>query len=329
MKKHYKYFMALVGMVVALLISVPVIAKYHTGPIDYTNIEQYQFNKITQEDLQDLPTLTRYYHEISQNAANSTDSAVFSDLFITVVTEAVEDEQYSEIPQILVETDQLLARKVKAFEAKFGADELGRPYIIFTPNTNVNMDEGPVPPLTEAEYQKVKEFAQVAQFPTYEEYKLAWIDLDWMYLLKDHILSMAMTYIPDKQPMSYDYRGLRIHDYANHGQWIINNWYQELYVNDNSEAEFVWYYLNQDGFALQEEWLHQGVWYYFDSNYRMQTGWLNLCGTWYYFKDNGAMCDDEWIPYNGAWYYFKADGSMAANETINGWTFNTSGACVN
>ena len=46
----------------------------------------------------------------------------------------------------------------------------------------------------------------------------------------------------------------------------------------------------------------------------MQTGWLNLDGTWYYLNADGSMACDTWI----GTYYVDASGSWV----IEGWQQN-------
>ena len=66
----------------------------------------------------------------------------------------------------------------------------------------------------------------------------------------------------------------------------------------------------------------------------MQTGWLNLDGTWYYLNTDGSMAKDIWIgtyyvDANGAWYYFDANGYMLANTTTpDGYYVDENGAWI-
>lgn len=46
----------------------------------------------------------------------------------------------------------------------------------------------------------------------------------------------------------------------------------------------------------------------------MQTGWLNLNGTWYYLHSNGAMASATWLQLGGEWYYVTGSGNM-----VTGW----------
>ncbi len=59
-----------------------------------------------------------------------------------------------------------------------------------------------------------------------------------------------------------------------------------------------------------------GKTYYFDSNYKMATGWKKVNGTWYYFNDYGAAVVKIWLKSGGKWYYLQEDGTMATNKWI-------------
>ena len=59
----------------------------------------------------------------------------------------------------------------------------------------------------------------------------------------------------------------------------------------------------------------------------MQTGWINVNGTWYYTNASGAM-QTGWINDNGTWYYCNASGAMLANTTVDGYVLGANGAWV-
>ena len=104
------------------------------------------------------------------------------------------------------------------------------------------------------------------------------------------------------------------------------------------------YYLNPKTGRRQTGWLClDGVWYYFDKNAKMVTGWC-LCndGYWYYFdKDTGAIhrgwlqygnyryylrednarVQTGWKKIDGNWYYFWDSGKMAT-----AWAYCSDGA---
>ncbi len=88
-----------------------------------------------------------------------------------------------------------------------------------------------------------------------------------------------------------------------------------------------WYYFQSSG-AMQTGWMQSGkAWYYFQSSGAMATGWQKISGKWYYFQSSGAM-QTGWMQSGKTWYYFKSSGAMAAGETVNGYTFDSSGAWV-
>ena len=89
---------------------------------------------------------------------------------------------------------------------------------------------------------------------------------------------------------------------------------------------------------------NEKVWYYFDSNGVMITGWKEIGSSWYYFassgkmatsswqkdskgrysylKSNGVACVSEFYKIDGKYYYFDADGIMAtSNVTVKGKTY--------
>jgi glucan-binding YG repeat protein len=75
-----------------------------------------------------------------------------------------------------------------------------------------------------------------------------------------------------------------------------------------------WYYFNTSGHMLKSEWLtYQSNKYYFDSDGKMHTGWLELNGDTYYFiqtgDDKGKM-KTGWKQSGDDWYYFNSDGKM-------------------
>lgn len=56
-----------------------------------------------------------------------------------------------------------------------------------------------------------------------------------------------------------------------------------------------------------------GSWYYYDSNGRMKTGWVQVSGQWYYMNSLGVMQTD-WVQDGSDWYFLRGDGSMKAGE---------------
>ena len=88
-----------------------------------------------------------------------------------------------------------------------------------------------------------------------------------------------------------------------------------------------WYYLNGSG-AMMTGWQQiGGVWYYLNGSGAMLTGWQKIGGAWYYLNGSGAMLTGwQWI--GGKCYFLKASGAMAANEWIDGFYVDGSGAWI-
>jgi len=92
------------------------------------------------------------------------------------------------------------------------------------------------------------------------------------------------------------------------------NWKQEA---DGSW----WYQYNNDSYP-QNKWEYittsngSAVWYYFNSQGYMYTGWLNAAGSWYYLNADGSLTTDSWYFDGTNWYYFDTNGLM-----LTGWIF--------
>ena len=74
-----------------------------------------------------------------------------------------------------------------------------------------------------------------------------------------------------------------------------------------------WYYLSESG-AMQTGWVKDGSWYYLDGSGAMQTGWVKDNDNWYYLQDSGAM-KTGWMNVSGKWYYAYSSGALAINTT--------------
>lgn len=116
-----------------------------------------------------------------------------------------------------------------------------------------------------------------------------------------------------------------------YGNW----WYQASdstgeYAVGWNEIEGEWYYFNQAGILLQNQWKKwnnhwfyltdsgassknwkkiDGIWYYFNKENQMEIGWVNTGGQNYYLSNDGSMKTD-WLQYKGQWYYFAQSGEM-------------------
>ena len=121
------------------------------------------------------------------------------------------------------------------------------------------------------------------------------------------------------------------------------------YVGKWVQSGSQWKYQNYDGSYVKNCWkLIKNLWYHFDANGIMQTGFLTLNGktyylqssgamktgwqkisnTWYYFDSSGAMVSNGWRWINSKCYYFDKNGKMEANTWIDGSYVDASGAWV-
>ena len=121
------------------------------------------------------------------------------------------------------------------------------------------------------------------------------------------------------------------------------------YVGKWVQSGSQWKYLNYDGSYVKNCWkLIKNLWYHFDANGIMQTGFLTLNGktyylqssgamktgwqkisnTWYYFDSSGAMVSNGWRWINSKCYYFDKNGKMAVDTWIGEYYVDASGAWV-
>lgn len=107
-------------------------------------------------------------------------------------------------------------------------------------------------------------------------------------------------------------------------------------VTDSTQVGWIasngkWYFRYPDGTYLRDAWgLIGDIWYLFDSNGMMLTGWQNRNGHYYYMNQSGAMVTG-WLLDGNVWYYLNADGAMATGWiTVNNQTYylSESGAMV-
>ena len=67
-----------------------------------------------------------------------------------------------------------------------------------------------------------------------------------------------------------------------------------------------------------------GYWYHFDGNGIMQTGWLNIGGTWYYLNPSSGAMATGWLKLGDVWYYLNpSSGAMATGwlKVGNTWYY--------
>ena len=162
----------------------------------------------------------------------------------------------------------------------------------------------------------------------------------WAY---DNVGNSSGSYSPDDFVIFVDPIEL-INDSENHNMLvpdsILDGWAQKdgkwhyyqqgIPVTNNWISDGVWYYFDAWG-AMVTGWQQiASTWYYFNTSGAMTTGWINEGGTWYYFNTSGAMTT-EWQFIDGAWYYFKPSGAMATGwQYINDtwYYFKPSGAMI-
>ncbi|MEH7252090.1 S8 family serine peptidase, partial [Neobacillus niacini] len=88
----------------------------------------------------------------------------------------------------------------------------------------------------------------------------------------------------------------------------------------------VWYYFNQQA-KMQTGWIHDGkAWYYLSSSGVMATGWVSWNGNWYFLNNNGAMATG-WTNASGVWYFLDNSGVMKTGWLYDGgkWYYLNAG----
>lgn len=69
------------------------------------------------------------------------------------------------------------------------------------------------------------------------------------------------------------------------------------------------YYINFDGNPVKGWKLIDNQYYYFNNNGIMQTGWVPYGGKWFYLDSTGVM-QTGWLNVGGTWYYLNSAGEM-------------------
>lgn len=103
---------------------------------------------------------------------------------------------------------------------------------------------------------------------------------------------------------------------------------KNVFVEDGNNT----YYFGSEG-KLQTGWLDKwSAKYYFDEEGVMQTGFTPIDGKTYCFDDKGKLQINTWINVGDDKYYAKGDGTMAQDETITKWlkkyTFDAQGKLI-
>ena len=91
-----------------------------------------------------------------------------------------------------------------------------------------------------------------------------------------------------------------------------------------------WHYRYADGSEVKDTFvLLDGMWYNFNSQGVMRTGWYKRGNSWFYLDQSGAMVWG-WQQIGGRWYYFNpSDGTMLADTTSpDGYQLGTDGAWI-
>lgn len=68
---------------------------------------------------------------------------------------------------------------------------------------------------------------------------------------------------------------------------------------------------NEGNQVMQTGWvMHNGVWYYYNSDGTLHTGWLYDHGTWYYLDPSDGAMRTGFLTLGGNTYYLQEDGKM-------------------
>ena len=115
--------------------------------------------------------------------------------------------------------------------------------------------------------------------------------------------------------------------------WMYSNgrwWYKHANGSDTKNGwdkiDRVWYYFDDEGW-MKTGWVKDGKWYYLSESGAMLTGWKKINNAWYHLNDSGAM-ETGWSQVNGSWYYLNSSGAMQTGWVKDGsWYYlNNSGA---
>ncbi len=112
--------------------------------------------------------------------------------------------------------------------------------------------------------------------------------------------------------------------YSN-GRWWYKHANGSYTKNGWDKIDGVWYYFDDEGW-IKTGWVKDGKWYYLSESGAMLTGWKKINNTWYHLNDSGAM-ETGWSQVNGSWYYLNRSGAMQTGWVKDGsWYYlNNSG----
>ena len=104
--------------------------------------------------------------------------------------------------------------------------------------------------------------------------------------------------------------------------WMYSNgrwWYKHANGSYTTKAwekiDGVWYYFDDEGW-MKTGWVKDGKWYYLSESGAMLTGWVKDNGAWYYLNQSGAM-QTGWVK-DGSWYYLDGSGAMQTGWVKDG-----------
>ena len=168
--------------------------------------------------------------------------------------------------------------------------------------------------------------------------KSDWVTSDELYVDEDEVSDGSGQDKDDKN--DWDQVGW----IERSGRWRFR-YPDGTYVRDSwGKISGVWYLFDGNGDMLTGWQLRSGIYYYMDTSGAMRTGWLLDKNVWYFLKDDGAMAvgwiqlGDKAYYLNGSgamvtgWqtiddqiYYFYPDGHKAVNEVIDGFYVDMNG----
>lgn len=135
---------------------------------------------------------------------------------------------------------------------------------------------------------------------------------------------------------SFSYNVIKRGDYKY--SLSLKQWREYRTTIENNNYKVGWeknstgwyYYTDTQGNYYKDCWaIINQVYYNFDPQGYMRTGWLQDGGYWYYLKDWGGMARNEWITLENKSYYFGDLGGMYVGcYTPDGYWVNSDGEYV-
>ena len=111
-------------------------------------------------------------------------------------------------------------------------------------------------------------------------------------------------------------------------QWKYQNYDGSYVKNCWKLIKNLWYHFDANGIMQTGFLTLNGKTYYLQSSGAMKTGWQKISNTWYYFDGSGAMVSNGWKWINSKCYYFDKNGKMAADTWIGEYYVDADGAWV-